>query len=75
MASSYKARARRHVLTAEKLNVGEAMERAKTEMENAKSPATFHAASAKYEELAGRMAGLKRKLKRKKKAKGFLGLW
>lgn len=75
MGASYKAKARRHVRMAEKENLQTAMERAKAEMEKATTPVAFHAASAKYEELAGKLAAVKNKLKRKPKKKGFWGLW
>lgn len=67
MATSYKARARRHVLQAEKINVADALAKAKSEMETAKSPATFHAAAARFEELSAKMALLKKRLKRRKR--------
>ena len=73
MPASFKARARRHVLQAEKVNVAEALEAAKRAMEQAKSPAAFHAAAAKFEELSGRAAELKRKLKRRKKVTSLFG--
>lgn len=75
MATSYKARARRHVLQAEKVNLQEALDKAKMDLETAKSPAAFHSASARYEELSGRMAQVKKKLKRRKKATGLFGMW
>lgn len=75
MPASFKSKARRHVLQAEKVNLDDAMTAAKAAMEQAKSPAVFHAAAAKYEELAGKLAQVKRKLKRPPKKKGWLGLW
>lgn len=68
MGTSYKARARRHVLQAEKVNTTEHLEKAKHAMENATTPAAFHAAAARFEELSAKAAMLKRKLKRRKKA-------
>jgi len=74
MAASYKTKARRHMLMAEREHLTDALDKAKAAMEKASDAKAFHAASAKFEELSGEMARVKKRLKRKKKASGgFLG--